>query len=465
MVLETNGPSDFSVSLQSNPYRLVVEIRKARESGTGASSAVLRVAPMPGHAASEESWAKSRLREKDLPGNNLGATTTPQPVSLSAAAGRVGNKSEAQLRAQVPKFRLVLDAGHGGWDLGTMGRKGLMEKDLVLDIVDRLGKLLETRLGADVIYTRQDDTYLPLEKRTEIANLAQADMFVSVHANYSNDSSARGAETYYTNTYSSREGAHVGGRFRAERAENIDWNNVDIREKVQQSHRFAVSVQQALHRALAAQIPGMRNRGVKKASYVVLTGTSMPAILAEVSFVSSPADENILKSSSYRQNIAEGLYKGIAQYAATNHHVNLASASSQAQVAYNECRRYRQQPSFPESPPYFCSHFNSSRTLILPCQDSRPANVLRREKSTGTRNVQRMQGVIEQIVLQTPRPGCRPLPPPCGSAFLLYRSEISPLRCHSAAELPKAGRQDRWHRRESNRRSPSWRHFPPRPRR
>jgi N-acetylmuramoyl-L-alanine amidase len=323
VVLETNGPSDFSVSLQSNPYRLVVEIRKPAKAGTGAASAVPGVAH--GEATAQE---RGQSRDKDLPGNNFGATTTPQPVSLAAAAGRVGDKSESQLRAHVPKFRLVLDAGHGGWDLGTVGRKGLMEKDLVLDIVDRLGKLLETRLGADVIYTRQDDTYLPLEKRTEIANLAQADMFVSVHANYSNDSSARGAETYYTNTYSSLKARTAEGGSDADATENIDWNNVDIREKVQQSRRFAVSVQQALHRALAAQIPGMRNRGVKKASYVVLTGTSMPAILAEVSFVSSPADENILKSSSYRQSIAEGLYKGIAQYAATNHHVNLASASS-----------------------------------------------------------------------------------------------------------------------------------------
>ncbi len=111
-------------------------------------------------------------------------------------------------------------------------------------------------MGADVIYTRQDDTYLPLEKRTEIANLAQADMFVSVHANYSNDSSARGAETYYTNTYSSLKARTAEAGSDADATENIDWNNVDIREKVQQSRRFAVSVQQALHRALAAQIPG-----------------------------------------------------------------------------------------------------------------------------------------------------------------------------------------------------------------
>ena len=202
-----------------------------------------------------------------------------------------------------------------------------MEKDLVLDVVRRLGKLVEDRLGAEVIYTRQDDTYLPLEKRTEIANLAQADLFVSVHANYSDDSAARGAETYYTNSYSSLRARTSTADAEGSTTENVNWTNVDIREKVQKSRRFAAAVQQALYGVLASQIPDMRNRGVKRATYVVLTGTSMPAILAEVSFVSSPADEAKLKNSSYRDKIAEGLFKGIAQYAATSRNVNVASAA------------------------------------------------------------------------------------------------------------------------------------------
>jgi N-acetylmuramoyl-L-alanine amidase len=344
VVLETNEASDFSVSLQSNPYRLVVEIRKAAKGDNKAISSRMEgnrgdssrgdsgprngdtrgtgLNSIPNTALPSSDLRKNNLRSQDL------AVAIPRPASLPANAGRVGSKSDEQLQTHIAKFRLVLDAGHGGWDLGTIGRKGLMEKDLVLDIVTRLGKLIENRLGAEVIYTRQGDTYLPLEKRTEIANLAQADMFVSVHANYSDDSSARGAETYYTNTYSSLRARTAESGSDVAMPENINWNNVDIREKVQQSRRFAVAVQQAMHRALAAQIPCLRNRGVKKYSYVVLTGTSMPAILAEVSFVSSPADEDKLEGSSYRQNIAEGLFKGIAQYAATTHHVNLASASS-----------------------------------------------------------------------------------------------------------------------------------------
>jgi N-acetylmuramoyl-L-alanine amidase len=221
----------------------------------------------------------------------------------------------------------VLDAGHGGWDLGTVGRKGLLEKDLVLDIVQRLGSLVESRLGAEVIYTRKDDGYLALEKRAEIANRAQASLFVSVHANYSDYPSARGVETYYSNTYSSVK-ARTEEADETAGLKTIDWTNVDIREKVHESRRVAASVQRSLYAMLAAKTPGLRNRGVKEAHYVVLTGTSMPAILAEVSFVSSPTDENNLQSSTYRQQIAEALYSGIAHYEASNRNVKMASASA-----------------------------------------------------------------------------------------------------------------------------------------
>jgi N-acetylmuramoyl-L-alanine amidase len=303
VVLETKDSPNFSVSLESNPYRLVVEVRSIS--------------------------AKTQARKKiDLFGfkDQFAAKHNPltEPKRQVQAAQGVAPGS-TPLRAAVPKFRIVLDAGHGGWDMGTVGRQGLLEKDLVLDIVARVGNLIESRLGAEVIYTRHDDTYVSLEKRTEVANLAQADMFLSVHANYSDLPSARGVETYYTNTFSS-EHARTRGPGEAEEM-NVNWNNVDIRGKAQDSRRFAIDVQKELHRQLAAHNPGLRNRGVKQASYVVLTGTTMPAVLAEVSFVSSPRDETSLHRSTYRQQIAEALYKGVAEYAASLHRMNLASAS------------------------------------------------------------------------------------------------------------------------------------------
>src|SRR2546427_655759 len=192
----------------------------------------------------------------------------PQLSSLPAPA----ITSETPAVATAQKLRIVLDAGHGGWDMGTIGRKGLMEKDLVLDVVSRLGKLITERLGAEVLYTRQNDSYVALEKRAEIANMAQANLFVSIHANYSSYSSARGVETYYTDTYSSVK-ARTRGAGAPEELQSIDWTTVDIREKVEESRHFAAMVQRALYGMLAAKTPGIRDRGVKKASYVVLNGT------------------------------------------------------------------------------------------------------------------------------------------------------------------------------------------------
>jgi N-acetylmuramoyl-L-alanine amidase/putative methionine-R-sulfoxide reductase with GAF domain len=299
VVLETKGASNFSVSLEPNPYRLVIELR------------TIRSGPKP--------RAKVEL---------FGPTDQPRRAQPLAQSARNGVPSSTP-QAGEPKLRIVLDAGHGGWDLGTVGRKGLLEKDLVLDIVGRLGKLVEQRLAAAVIYTRTDDNYIALEKRAEVANVAKANLFLSIHANYSDFPSARGVETYYTNTYSSvRARPHDNGD-KETTALDVDWTNVDIREKVHESRRLAASIQRALYGTLSANNPGLSNRGVKLAQYVVLTGTSMPAVLAEVSFVSSPIDENNLQSSSDRQRIAEALYQGVARYAEQNH-VKMASAERPA---------------------------------------------------------------------------------------------------------------------------------------
>jgi len=295
VVLETRGNSNFSVSLEPNPYRLVVQVRRL-----GADSKA-QVNLFPGAEA-----------EKKL------AIVVPPPT-----------REDLQLRARVPKLRIVVDAGHGGWDLGTVGRQGLLEKDLVLEIAQRLGKLLESRLGADVILTRIDDNYIPLDERAGIANQAQADLFISVHANYSDLPSARGVETYYTNFFVSPNVKDLETRQNTTANRNAvtaSLSPVELHDKIEQSRRLAASVQRSLYGTLAVQNPGLRDRGVKEASYVVLTETAMPGILAEVSFVSSPTDEQKLRSDGYREQIAEALYRGIARYAAGSRGVKVASA-------------------------------------------------------------------------------------------------------------------------------------------
>jgi N-acetylmuramoyl-L-alanine amidase len=226
--------------------------------------------------------------------------------------------------------RIVIDPGHGGHDTGTIGPNGLEEKDLVLDVGRRLGKLLQSRLGADVVFTRKDDTFIPLETRTSIANQEQADLFVSIHANSSRDPDARGVETYYLNFTSSAEALDVAARENAASDKSVYElqdlvKKIALKEKIEESREFASNVQRALHSGLAAKSPGIRDRGVKKAPFVVLIGANMPSILAEISFVSNPGDERRLQTPDYRQRIAESLYRGISKYVGGLSGVKVAS--------------------------------------------------------------------------------------------------------------------------------------------
>ena len=226
--------------------------------------------------------------------------------------------------------KIVIDPGHGGHDTGTIGPNGLEEKDLVLDVGRRLGKLLQSRLGTNVVYTRKDDTFIPLETRTSIANQEQADLFVSIHANSSRDPGARGVETYYLNFTSSAEALDVAARENAASDKSVYElqdlvKKIALKEKIEESREFASNVQRALHSGLAAKSPGIRDRGVKKAPFIVLIGANMPSILAEVSFVSNPGDERRLETSDYRQRIAESLYRGISKYVGGLSGVKVAS--------------------------------------------------------------------------------------------------------------------------------------------
>ena len=231
--------------------------------------------------------------------------------------------------------RIVIDPGHGGHDTGTIGPNGLREKDLVLEVGRRLGKLLETRLGAEVVYTRRDDTFIPLETRTAIANQQRADLFISIHANSSRDPAARGVETYYLNFTSSPDALEVAARENAVSEKSIYElqdlvKKIALKEKIEESREFAADVQQSLHSGLSAKSPGIRNRGVKKAPFIVLIGANMPSILAEISFVSNPGDEHRLETGEYRQRIAESLYRGIAKYVDGLSGVKMASKLDKA---------------------------------------------------------------------------------------------------------------------------------------
>jgi N-acetylmuramoyl-L-alanine amidase len=244
--------------------------------------------------------------------------TIPKSTSHEAASTLNGQRSLT--RALGLKIgRIVVDAGHGGHDSGTLGPDGIQEKDVVLDVALRLGKLLRQRMGSDVIYTRDDDTFIPLEQRTAIANKAQADLFISVHANSSSDPTARGVETYYLNFTTSPDALEVAARENAVSDESIHElsglvKKITLKDKIDESREFAADVETSLYAGLERGNPGLRDRGVKKAPFVVLIGANMPSILAEISFLTNPDDATQLRDPEYRQRIAESLYRGVAKY-------------------------------------------------------------------------------------------------------------------------------------------------------
>jgi N-acetylmuramoyl-L-alanine amidase len=214
--------------------------------------------------------------------------------------------------------RVVIDAGHGGTSLGTSGVKGLHEKDITIDIAERLRKRL-TAEGIAVLMTREGDKEVSLQDRSDMANHGHGDIFLSIHVNSLIPKDARGIETYYLGTSDAPAVEALAA------AENRDsgYSLADMRTLVDkiymdarrdESKRLAESVQRSLLRDLRRVNPAIEDRGVKTAPFVVLVGTGMPAILAEVSCLSNDEEAELLSGSGYRQSIADALFDGVHAY-------------------------------------------------------------------------------------------------------------------------------------------------------
>lgn len=389
VVLDVDDVAEYSAFLLPNPYRLIIDIhgrktvaKAAKKTAVPAKTDVQVEVPnssaKPPATAASVAVATNHEPTEDKPGTDLKKTAeivkdeepkledskidekekaTTKPTTgptFQAVAPKEPETSRTKLKSKPPDQtahaasptssgersliralglkigKIVIDAGHGGHDTGTIGPNGLMEKDLVLDVALKLGKLLEDRMGAEVIYTRDDDTFIPLETRTAIANKEQADLFISVHANSSSDETARGIETYYLNFTSSPDALEVAARENAVSEKSIHElqdlvKKIALKEKIEESREFALDVQKSLYTGLLVKSPGLHNRGVKKAPFIVLIGANMPSILAEISFVSNPTDERKLQTSEYRQRVADSLYKGIAKYVSGLSGVKVAS--------------------------------------------------------------------------------------------------------------------------------------------
>lgn len=222
--------------------------------------------------------------------------------------------------------KIIIDPGHGGKDPGATGLSGFTEKEAVLDIGLRLKELISKELKINVIMTRSRDIFIPLEERARIANEANADLFISIHANSSPHRTAHGVEIYLLGKASDKKALRTAARENnstEEEATNLDKNLMNIKKDLVQEFKKEESLELA-HITRSSFINILRpsypvvDLGVKTAPFYVLMNTAMPSILAEVSFISNPAEEMRLKSKSFRQKTAESLFEGIKKYIESN---------------------------------------------------------------------------------------------------------------------------------------------------
>lgn len=284
--------------------------------GTRAVRSALAAAPLPDDPKSAEVANDSE-------------PVAPEPTSGVITVSAADTLEELDLRFDQPAIldrsifdlpvrRIILDPGHGGDQLGTSAGS-LAEKDLTLDIGIKLRDLL-LEDGFEVFMTREDDRDVEHDDRVRFANENRGDVFLSIHINWFSEPELRGVETFHLGPtvdpelrrLASKEN-HGSGYSLTDFRKLLDGVYVDLRRE--ESRSFARFVHRSVYGTLRRQAETVKNRGVKQAPFVVLIGTEMPAILAEVSCLSNPEDARLLSTDQYRLDIAQALADGIRGYA------------------------------------------------------------------------------------------------------------------------------------------------------
>lgn len=259
---------------------------------------------------------------------NLADSELPEPTNQTQVDNSAGNDLQKQLEQEKKRWLIdtvVIDAGHGGKDPGAVGVGNLKEKDVVLSVALKLGRLINKNMpGVRVVYTRKDDTFVELRRRTQIANENNAKVFISIHANANRNRNAKGFETYILGPHKDKEASNVAARensviqFETAGAQkHYQGINAILATMAQsafmkQSEQLASGVQEEMAKRLRSL--NMKNRGVKQAGFWVMIGAAMPSILVEVGFVTNKYEARIIKTNSHQQKIAEGIFSGLRQF-------------------------------------------------------------------------------------------------------------------------------------------------------
>jgi N-acetylmuramoyl-L-alanine amidase len=276
VVLDLNNVSDHRAFVLADPFRVIVDVQGQKPAG---AAAAFGKKPIPGVATDRK-------------------PTTAQPIGLR---------------------KIVLDPGHGGKDPGAIGAGGIAEKDLVLMIAKKLAVKLKREMGVEVILTRSDDTFIPLEGRTAIANAEQADLFVSLHMNASPNADAKGLETYYLDKTNDEASIRLAARENSTSRKNVSDLQFILSDmmqsmKLEDSISLAHRLQTALVSGMSRKIDDVKDLGVKKALFYVLVGARMPSVLVEMLFITNKSEGQAMTQETYQDAMADALFEGIAKY-------------------------------------------------------------------------------------------------------------------------------------------------------
>jgi N-acetylmuramoyl-L-alanine amidase len=333
VVLDLESLSDYKIFNLADPFRVIIDVHGTRQLTTSAKTATQISREESVIEPHEESPALAVQVPVILPGAVVSKSVESLPVLTLKAPGKKNPHTVASTRALrtdeislaqqlgLGVRKIVIDPGHGGKDPGAMAF-GVKEKDVVLNVSQKMARILRKKFNYEVVLTRSTDTYIPLEERTAIANTEKADLFVSIHVNAHPDKTIGGVETYFLNLATDAHAMRVAARENATSTHNIGelqdiLSNLMNNSKIDESARLAQFVQAHLASGLGTYQP--HDHGVKQAPFYVLIGAEMPAVLVEISFITNPLEAELLQTANYLESIAAQIANGIATYVEHHH--------------------------------------------------------------------------------------------------------------------------------------------------
>lgn len=302
VVLDVGNIEDYSIFNLEDPFRVIIDVKGKK---TVNSTPVGEKPSETSQKHNNNELTISKIIE-DYEGINKQVQTSKVVVEKHTVNTGVSIK------------RIVIDPGHGGHDPGAIGPNGVMEKNITLKIGTMLADKLRS-MGFDVIMTRDKDVFIPLEERTAIANMSNADLFISIHANASLSRRTEGITTYYLSPTQDRTSMLVAARENATSTRKLSDLQLILEDlmktaKINESAMFATDVQESMVKSLKDYRYNTPNLGVRSAPFFVLMHADMPSILIETSFITNPKEEKLLEEKSYEESIVDGIVKGILKY-------------------------------------------------------------------------------------------------------------------------------------------------------